>query len=106
MELLRGGGDIRIGTALAAASARMFLEMSLLTECHRWTERAIAALDDDTRGTSREMELHSALGLSLMFTKGNSEQARIALTKGLALAEKLKRSSQPTTIAREASYLP
>jgi predicted ATPase/DNA-binding winged helix-turn-helix (wHTH) protein len=94
-------GDIRIGTALAAASARVFLEMSLLTECHRWTERAIAALDDDTRGTSREMELHSALGLSLMFTKGNSEQARIALTKGLALAEKLNdRANQLRLLGR------
>lgn len=82
-------GDFRIGTALAAASARMFLTMSLLTECHRWMERAIAALDEDMLGTSREMELHSALGLSMMFTRGNSEKAGIALTKALALAEKL-----------------
>ena len=94
-------GDIQIGTALAAASARMFLELSLLTECHRWTERAIAALDDDTRGTSREMELHSSLGLSLMFAKGNSEEARIALTKGLALAEQLNdRANQLRLLGR------
>src|SRR5712664_2219382 len=94
-------GDGLLGVALAAASARMFLEMSLLTECHRWTERAIAALDDDTRGTSREMELHSALGLSLMFTKGNSEEARIALTKGLALAEQLNdRANQLRLLGR------
>ncbi|MEH2473722.1 putative ATPase [Nitrobacteraceae bacterium AZCC 2161] len=94
-------GDIQIGTALAAASARMFLELSLLTECHRWTERAIAALDDDTRGTSREMELHSSLGLSLMFGKGNSEEARIALTKGLALAEQLNdRANQLRLLGR------
>lgn len=88
-------GDLRIGTALAAASSRLFLSMSLLTECHRWMERAIAALDEDTRGTGREMELHSALGLSLMFTRGNIEKAGIALTKALALAEKLNdRSNQ------------
>ncbi|WP_334396195.1 ATP-binding protein [Bradyrhizobium sp. AZCC 2289] len=94
-------GDIQIGTALAAASARMFLGLSLLAECHRWTERAIAALDDDTRGTSREMELHSSLGLSLMFTKGNSEEARIALTKGLALAEQLNdRANQLRLLGR------
>ncbi len=65
----RGNGVL--GVALAAASAPLFLEMSLLTECHRWTERAVAALDDGNRGTRREMDLHAALGLSLMFTRGN-----------------------------------
>jgi predicted ATPase/DNA-binding winged helix-turn-helix (wHTH) protein len=83
-------GDLAVGIVLAAASARFFLEMSLWTECHRWSERAIAALDDKTRGTHRELELQAALGLSLMFTKGNSEQARLALERGLELAEKLE----------------
>ncbi len=82
-------GDIRTGIALAAASARLFLEMSLLTECHRWSERAIAALDDSDRGSRCEMELQSALGISLMFSKGNSDEARNALSRGLELAEEL-----------------
>jgi predicted ATPase/DNA-binding winged helix-turn-helix (wHTH) protein len=83
-------GDRQVGILLAAASARFFLEMSLWTECHRWSERAIAALDDMSRGTHRELELQAALGLSLMFTKGNSEQVRQALLRGLELAEKLE----------------
>jgi predicted ATPase/DNA-binding winged helix-turn-helix (wHTH) protein len=83
-------GDLQVGIVLAAASTRFFLEMSLWSECHRWSERAIAALDDMTRGTHREMKLQAALGLSLMFTKGNSEQARLALARGLELAEKLE----------------
>jgi predicted ATPase/DNA-binding winged helix-turn-helix (wHTH) protein len=82
-------GDRQTGTALAAASAPVFLEMSMWSECHHWAERAIVALDDLARGTRREMELQAALGLSLMFTKGNSEQARHALTRALQLAEKL-----------------
>jgi len=82
-------GRLTVGVALAAASARLFLEMSLLAECHRWTERAIAALDDSTRGTRHEMELHAAFGLSLMLTRGNSEQVGNSLTRGLALAEQL-----------------
>jgi predicted ATPase/DNA-binding winged helix-turn-helix (wHTH) protein len=82
-------GDIRTGIALTAASARLFLELSLLTECHRWTQRAIAALDDSDRGSPCEMELQSALGLSLMFSKGNSDEARNALLRGLDLAEAL-----------------
>jgi predicted ATPase len=82
-------GDIGVGIALTAASAASFVEMSLLTECHRWTERAIAALDDANRGSRREMELQAALGLSLMFTKGNSDQVRSALLRGLELAEEI-----------------
>ena len=39
-----------IGIGLAAAAAPVFLAMSLLPECHRWSERAMLALDDgDTR---------------------------------------------------------
>jgi predicted ATPase/DNA-binding winged helix-turn-helix (wHTH) protein len=82
-------GDLALGTALAAASARTFLEMSLLKESHRWTERALAALDESTRGTRREMSLQSALGVSLMFTKGNSDQVLAAYTRALELAEEL-----------------
>jgi predicted ATPase/DNA-binding winged helix-turn-helix (wHTH) protein len=82
-------GDIGIGLALAAAAAPLFIEMSLLTECHRWTGRAVAMLDDANRGTRHEMELQAALGLSLMFTKGNSDEVRGALLRGLELAEQL-----------------
>jgi predicted ATPase/DNA-binding winged helix-turn-helix (wHTH) protein len=83
-------GDTGVGTTLAAASAPLFLEMSLLTECHGWAVRAITALDETSRGTRREMELQTALGLSLMFTKGNSEEVRTALARGLQIAESLK----------------
>jgi predicted ATPase/DNA-binding winged helix-turn-helix (wHTH) protein len=82
-------GDVQVGIALAAASAPLFVEMSLLTECHRWTEPAVAALDDANRGSHREMELQAALGLSLMFTRGNSDQVRSSLLRGLELAEHL-----------------
>jgi predicted ATPase/DNA-binding winged helix-turn-helix (wHTH) protein len=82
-------GDCALGVALAAASAPLFLEMSLLTECHRWTERAVVVLDDTNRGTRCEMDLHAALGLSLMFTRGNSERVGNSLLRGLELAEQL-----------------
>jgi predicted ATPase/DNA-binding winged helix-turn-helix (wHTH) protein len=82
-------GDLAVGTNLAAASAPFFLEMSLLTECHRWAERAILALDDASIGTRREMELQASLGVSLMFTQGNKEEVRSAFTRGLELAEAL-----------------
>jgi predicted ATPase/DNA-binding winged helix-turn-helix (wHTH) protein len=82
-------GDINIAVALAAASAELFLAMSLLNECRSWTTRAIAALDHATRGTVCEMTLQGALGLSKMFTQGNSQKAVAALERGITLAEDL-----------------
>ena len=81
------GGDSGIGLELAAAAAPVFLAMSLLPECHRWSERAIEALTDTTRGGTEEMRLQSALGMSLMFIHASSEKAQQALDRGLAIAE-------------------
>jgi predicted ATPase/DNA-binding winged helix-turn-helix (wHTH) protein len=80
-------GDVRIGVALATASARLFLGVSLLTECHRWSEQAIAVLDQSDRATACEVELQAALGIALMFTRGNGDQALASLLRALALAE-------------------
>ena len=82
-----GNGTPEIGIRLAAAAAPFFLAMSLLTECHRWSERAIVALDDATRGGNAEMHLQAALGVALMFTHGGSDAARVALTRSFAIAE-------------------
>ena len=81
------GGATDIGIGLVSAAAPVFLAMSLLTECHRWSERAIGALDAGRRGGVEEMRLQAALGLSLMFTQGNCEAARVALSRSLAIAE-------------------
>src|ERR1700736_1146600 len=80
-------GDKEIGTALAAASAPLFLELSLLTECRVWMERAIAELD--ARGDRREMELQEALAVSLMLLQGNGEEVRSALATALSIAQVL-----------------
>jgi tetratricopeptide (TPR) repeat protein len=81
------GGDIKIGIALAAAAAPIFLAMSLLIECRRWSERALLAIDLPTRGSAEEMHIQAALGLTSMFTRGGSEAARAALSRSLAIAE-------------------
>jgi hypothetical protein len=81
-------GDKELGTALAAASAPVFLELSLLTECRVWMERAIA--EHASQGDRREMELQEALAVSLMFTKGNSDDVLAALTTALSLAQFLE----------------
>ncbi|UWU77616.1 winged helix-turn-helix domain-containing protein [Bradyrhizobium huanghuaihaiense] len=79
-------GDANIGIALAAAAAPIFLAMSLLIECRRWSERALLAIDPTSRGSAEEMHIQAALGLTLMFTRGGSEAALTALRRSLAIA--------------------
>jgi predicted ATPase/DNA-binding winged helix-turn-helix (wHTH) protein len=81
-------GDKELGIALAAASASLFLELSLLTECRFWMERAIA--EHGGQGDRREMALQEALAVSLMFIKGNSDEVLAALTTALSLAKVLE----------------
>lgn len=80
-------GNTQLGMRLATAAAPVFLSMSLLMECHRWTAKAIEALDDGTRGGREEMHLQAAMGVSLMFTRGGRDAARVALQRSLAIAE-------------------
>lgn len=98
-------GDPQLGVRLAASSARLFIEHSLLNECQRWTERALSALDERSQDPQCEVELQSALGHSLMFAKGNSEQAHTAFARGLELAEALAdRSNQFRLLGRLHMY--
>src|SRR5262245_1911240 len=80
-------GNTDIGIGLAAAAAPVFLAMSLLPECHRWSERAILALDDRAFGGLDEMHLQAALGVSLMFMRGGRNAARLALERSFAIAQ-------------------
>lgn len=80
-------GNTAIGVALAAAAAPVFLAMSLLPECHRWSERALLWLDDSTRGAAEEMHLLACLGTASLYMHGQSEAAREALVKSVAIAD-------------------
>ena len=79
-------GDAGLGVILAAAAAPGFFAMSLLTECQIWSQRAIAVCNDTTLGGRVEMRLQAALGLSLMWTRGNSEATYAALNRSIAIA--------------------
>jgi predicted ATPase/DNA-binding winged helix-turn-helix (wHTH) protein len=80
-------GNIKIGVGLAVAAAPVFLAMSLLPECHRWCEQSILALEPAARGGLEEMHFQAALGVSLMFTRGGRDAARVALDRSLEIAE-------------------
>ncbi|WP_085610206.1 MULTISPECIES: winged helix-turn-helix domain-containing protein [unclassified Pseudomonas] len=79
-------GDPGLALPLAAASAPLFLHFSLLVECRTWCSRAVELLELGYYGTPTEMELQAALGLVLMFTRGNSEAAEKALLRAQDIA--------------------
>ena len=79
-------GTDRIALRLAAASAQLFLAMSLLLECRSWMEKAISRMTADC-DARQQMEIHASLALSLMFTEGNSERVRDAFDTALRLAK-------------------
>ena len=79
-------GDVSIGIGLAAAAAPVFRAMALFPECQHWSERALAALDDATRGGKEEMHLQASLGLSLMLRRGHDEAAITALNRSRDIA--------------------
>jgi predicted ATPase/DNA-binding winged helix-turn-helix (wHTH) protein len=94
-------GDREIAGPLAAEAAEAFLHLSLLVECRTWCARAITDLDASFRATQTELELQAALGLALMFTRGNSEAAEVALRRALTLAIELDdRCSQLRILGR------
>src|SRR5246127_1739965 len=65
-------GEPPTGIELATWAAPLFFGLSLFEECRGWCERALAALDDASRGTRQEMILQEALALSSTYTRGTT----------------------------------
>jgi predicted ATPase len=82
-------GDTALGAKLTGASACLFVQTGLLTECVTWTCGAIRALDDLSQGKDLELKLQAAFASSIMVTTGNVPAARAALDRALELAMRL-----------------
>jgi predicted ATPase/DNA-binding winged helix-turn-helix (wHTH) protein len=81
--------DASIGIALTAASAPLWMHLSLMEECRGRVEQALASFLPGSSGDlRRRMRLYAALGLSLMQTKGPA-CAAAAWTAALELAGSL-----------------
>ena len=61
--------------------------MSLLTECNRWSERAILALTMTLARAARKCTCRPRWDCRRCSPRGMSEAARVALNRGLAIAE-------------------
>ncbi len=78
-----------IGHDLVLRAAPVFLRLSLLAECQRWTERALATLSETEQASPRELDLLQALTACSMYTRGNDATVKAAIERGLQLAEDL-----------------
>ncbi|WGD50310.1 winged helix-turn-helix domain-containing protein [Bradyrhizobium sp. CB1650] len=97
---LSARGDRAIGVELAACAAPLLIGMSLLDECANYCQCALAMIDVTSGDARLEMILQQALALSSMFTKGNGNEVRAAIDRGLQLAENLNdRPHQLTLLA-------
>jgi predicted ATPase/DNA-binding winged helix-turn-helix (wHTH) protein len=79
-------GDAEIATRLAVPATQLLLELSLLTECQLWSERAVALLRSQYPGSRREMEICATLPFAMMYTEGNNQRVRTAFSRALAAA--------------------
>jgi predicted ATPase/DNA-binding winged helix-turn-helix (wHTH) protein len=83
-------GEASIGVALTAASVPLWVDLSMMAECRRHVERALAHLNSDAeRNPRREMHLHAALGMSLNYTTGPVPETEAAWAKTLEIAKSL-----------------
>ena len=80
-------GDTQTGIGLAAAFAPAFATMAPMSERGRWSQQAILSLDDASRGGPDEMRLQASFALSSMHLHGQSEVARVAMSRSLEIAE-------------------
>jgi predicted ATPase len=79
-------GDSRIGVALTAAYAPVWLNLSLTAELRDRAEHALERVDANL-SVRTQMELQIALGTCLTITLGSIERTRSVLTAALETAE-------------------
>ena len=84
------GGDAAICVALTAASMPLWVDLSMMAECRRHVERALARLNSVAELDPRqEMHLQGALGVSLNYTTGPVPETQAAWTRTLEIAKSL-----------------
>lgn len=86
--------DPVLAIKLAAGSVPILLELSLLSECQKWSAAALALLDETTRGSSQELVLLEARAISSTWALGNSIGVRAGIARALEIARNLGETSR------------
>jgi predicted ATPase/DNA-binding winged helix-turn-helix (wHTH) protein len=80
-------GNKSLGIILAAASARRFMKLFLINECHTWARRALNCFDENVHSAHANMRLQSAFAMSSLQLQGNLVDLQPAMLKALEVAE-------------------
>jgi predicted ATPase/DNA-binding winged helix-turn-helix (wHTH) protein len=81
-------GDAAMAVALTAAAVPLFVQMSLIDECyHRVTEALARTQAMTAPDPTLQMKLLSALGGSLLYATGPTQETEVAWTRALTFAE-------------------
>jgi hypothetical protein len=84
-------GDVAVGVAITVAAIPLWMRLSLLGECHKGVDQALAALRAGANWDIRqEMKLQLALGISLRIRGAGDPEVGAACTKALEIAESLE----------------
>ncbi|HEV3194088.1 MAG TPA: hypothetical protein VGY54_26460, partial [Polyangiaceae bacterium] len=86
------------GVRLVAAAVQMLLELGLVSECRQWCRQALDVMGQSETGTLVELGLQEALAISTMFSRGNGDDVRDALARGLDLARTLGGGNHETRL--------
>jgi predicted ATPase/DNA-binding winged helix-turn-helix (wHTH) protein len=99
-------GDTELGIALAAGASHVLLNLSMLGECLRWSQAALAHIPQEAPDSMRTLRLHEAMAMSLMYTSGNDDRVGTLLHRGLQIAAELgARDSEMHLLAGYNLYL-
>ena len=79
---LSPGGDPYIGVGLATYACELFLRLGMVTECLRWSERALETLSPERAGTLQAIALRAAQGPDT--TIGHGDRLRKTLESALS----------------------
>ncbi|RON20862.1 hypothetical protein BK660_17630 [Pseudomonas brassicacearum] len=82
-------GNALLGIRLAAASAPLFVGLSMLDECRRWSERALAARMEVANGTSPRRVQDGTFSMSSMLTSGTLHASPTTRERGFKYVENL-----------------
>lgn len=82
--------DIADGARLTAYASPIFIDLCLYDECRVWCQRAIKSLKHDDIGGRIELLLQESLSLSLISSRGITDDLHRAIERGLELAAQLK----------------
>jgi predicted ATPase/DNA-binding winged helix-turn-helix (wHTH) protein len=81
-------GDTAIAVALTAAAMPLWVQISLIDECYHYVTAALACADKTADPDPKvQMKLYAALGGSLLYVKGPTQETELAWAKALAYAE-------------------